>query len=188
MNTKTKTGVKIRDICFISMFAALIAACAQINIPTPGGVAFTLQTFAVSLAGIVLGYKKGVLSVVIYIILGIIGIPVFSGFSGGIAIITGKTGGFILSFPAMAFLTGVFTNIGTNKKNAVKYFFIAVGLITGTVLNYICGVLMFSAVTLSSLQNAFIWCVLPFIITDTVKIILAGITGITVKKIFGKKL
>ena len=81
---------------YIAVFAVLIAICSWISIPTT--VPFTLQTFAVFLAVGVLGGKRGSLSVLIYILLGAVGIPVFAGFSGGFGILLGQTGGYIVGF------------------------------------------------------------------------------------------
>jgi len=176
---------KIRNICFIAIFTAMIAVCAQITIPMPMGVPFTLQNFAVLLAGIVLGAKKSTLSAIIYIMLGIIGVPVFAGFKGGFVVILGPTGGFIVSFPLMALCAGIFSDISSNKKCMVQSFLIAAGLILGVAIHYICGVFILSMVTSSSLKNAFI-VVLLFIPLDIIKMILSGIIGMTVKKILAK--
>ena len=87
---------RLTQIVFIGLFAALIAVCSQIQIPGP--VPFTLQTFAVFLAAGLLGGKRGSIAVLIYILLGAIGLPVFAGFKGGIGALLGTTGGYILGF------------------------------------------------------------------------------------------
>ena len=94
-------------MCHISIFAAIIAVCAQVSLPMPYGVPLTLQTFAIQLAGVVLGPKKGALAALVYITLGAVGVPVFAGFTGGMGIVLGVTGGFILSFPLLALLAGI---------------------------------------------------------------------------------
>ncbi|MEI3229118.1 MAG: biotin transporter BioY [Lachnospiraceae bacterium] len=90
------TRNKTRDMVYIAIFAVLIAICSWISIPTT--VPFTLQTFAVFLAVGVLGGKRGTLSILIYLLLGAIGVPVFAGFTGGIGIVLGTTGGYIIGF------------------------------------------------------------------------------------------
>jgi biotin transport system substrate-specific component len=170
-----KLSLSIRDICFISVFTAVIAVSAQVAIPLPGGVPVTMQTFAVPLAGLILGAKKGTLAVVVYILLGMMGVPVFSAFRGGFGVIFGATGGFILTFPLIALLAGIASDI--NIK------FIPAGLVLGTAVNYAGGLLMFCAVTSSSIGEAFVLCVMPFILPDILKIILAGGIGISVRKI-----
>ena len=180
MELKKNPGVKgrIRDICFISVFTAIIAASSQISVPMPAGVPFTMQTFAVLLAGVVLGAKRGAAAAFIYIALGAAGVPIFSAFRGGLGVIFGATGGFILSFPVMALCAGVFS--------ARKPFFSAFGLVLGTAVNYACGLLMFCAVTSSGPGEAAALCVAPFILPDAVKMVLAGGIGASIKKILIK--
>ena len=89
-----KENNKTYDLVYISMFTVLIAICSWISIPA--AVPFTLQTLGVFLAVGILGGKRGTMAVLVYILLGAIGIPVFAGFSGGIGVLTGTTGGFIV--------------------------------------------------------------------------------------------
>ena len=95
-----------KTMIITAMFAAVIAVLAQIAFPLPSGVPVTLQTFAVALTGVVLGAKLGTISTFIYILLGAVGVPVFSGFNGGLGAIVGKTGGFIWGFLFLAFFAG----------------------------------------------------------------------------------
>ena len=92
----TRSAFQTKDIVLIGIFAALIAVCSWISIPT--AVPFTLQTFGVFMAVEVLGGKRGTLSVLVYLLLGAVGLPVFAGFTGGMGIITGSTGGYIVGF------------------------------------------------------------------------------------------
>jgi len=98
--------MKIKDIAHIGFFVAIIAVCAQISVPLVGGVPFTLQTFAIALTGLILGWKKGVIAVLIYILVGAVGVPVFAQFRGGLGVLFGPTGGFILAFPILAIASG----------------------------------------------------------------------------------
>lgn len=163
-----------RDISFIALFTALTVVLAQISIPMPYGVPMTMQTFAVSLAGILLGARKGFISALLYVLLGAIGLPVFANLSGGLGIVLGPTGGFILSFPLMAWLIG----LGAQTENKL---YLALGLLSGTAVNYICGMAMFSAFTGKGLDVAFVACVLPFIPTTIVKLIVAGFVGLKIR-------
>ncbi|MCL1859419.1 MAG: biotin transporter BioY [Oscillospiraceae bacterium] len=184
-----KLAINIRNICFISIFTAITAVCAQISIPNPTGVPFTLQTFAIPLAGIILGAKSGTLSASVYIFLGISGVPVFTGFSGGIAVLFGKTGGYIISFPVMALCAGISSDLYENVKIKniwIKNAILAGGLILGAVINYISGMLWGKFFLTCSMRDAFLLFVLPYIPTAVVKIILSGIFGISVKKILIK--
>lgn len=169
-----KKKLSVRDCCFIGIFTALTAVLAQIIIPMPYGVHMTLQTFAIPLAGIVLGAKKGALSAVVYVLLGAFGVPVFSGFTGGFGSLLGPTGGFILSFPIMALAAG----IGADKGHKA---WLASGLAAGSVINYLCGMLMFSWVMSSDLKTAFVACVFSFIPTDIIKAVLAGTLGMKIR-------
>ena len=149
-------NISVRDLCFIAFFAALIAVCAQIAVPLPGGVPMTLQSWAIALAGLVLGPKNGTLAAVVYVLLGGAGAPVFANFTGGIGVILRPTGGFILSFPLVALLAGLGERTGHTGWTVL-------GLVTGTLVNWWAGMLYFSWVTSSSLQAAFAAAVLPFI-------------------------
>ena len=96
MSSQTTTHSKTLDMVYIAVFAVLIAICSWISIPTV--VPFTLQTFAIFLSIGILGGKRGTLAVLVYILLGLMGIPVFAGFSGGIGVLAGNTGGYIMGF------------------------------------------------------------------------------------------
>ena len=171
-----RSRVAVRDICYIGLFVALIAVLAQVQVPMPAGVPMTLQTLIIPLAGVILGSKRGTIATVVYVLLGAVGAPVFAGFSGGIGIVLGVTGGFIVSFPLMAFLAGF-----GYEKNAK--FGIWIGLVTGALLNYLVGTVWFAVFTGSTLMDGFIACVLPFIPTAIIKIALAGIAGPMLRKV-----
>ena len=167
----------IQDLCMIGVVTAVIAIMAQIAIPLPLGVPMTMQTFAITLAGIILGAKKGAYASLVYILIGAIGLPVFSNFTGGYQSLIGPVGGFILSFPLMAFLIG----LGTELKQKRNYFY-TLFLIIGTILNLLCGLLLFCIVTQSSLFVGFTTCVLPFIPTAIIKAVIASMLGFSIKK------
>ena len=167
--------MKTRDLILCAVFAAIIAVLAQISIPLPGGVPLTMQTLAVGLAGIILKSKKGFIAVLIYVLMGAIGIPVFANLTGGIGIIVGPTGGFIISFPIMAFIIGVVSE-KTNKKSLIF-----IGFLIGTVISYLIGTIQFSIVTGESFYKGIMLCVLPFVLTDIIKGILASLIGQTLK-------
>ena len=168
MNQKNK--LLIQDITQIGLLTAAIAILAQITVPMPAGVPMTLQTFIIPLVGILLGARKGTLASLIYLLLGAVGLPVFAGFSGGIGVLFGITGGFLLSFPIMAYLAGK----GAETNRAVWLFG---SLIAGAVINYIVGMCWFVVAAKSNFAVAFTACVLPFLPTAIIKILLAGIIG-----------
>ena len=173
----------VRSLVQIAAFTALLTIMAQISVPMPTGVPMTMQTLAVPLAGLVLGAKRGTLATVLYVLLGIFGVPVFAGFSGGPGIAFGITGGFILSFPVMAYLAGLGLHLTDKIKQTelsskikamgVLYLF----LLIGAVINYIAGMLWFCKMAGTGIREAFFLSVLPFIPTSIIKIMLAGWLG-----------
>jgi len=148
------------DICLIGIFAAIIAVCAQLRIPL--AVPFTMQTWAVMFAGIVLGTKNGVAAVLVYILLGFFGAPVFNGFTGGPGVVFGPTGGFILTFPVMAWAAGI-----ARKK---KVYILATVLVVAAIVNLSFGMVWFSLFTSHNLSNAFRFAVAPFLLPELFKI------------------
>lgn len=170
-----RTPFNLRDLCQIGVFTAVIAVMAQIAIPTPSNVPFTLQTFAIALAGVILGPRKGAAGAALYVLLAAIGVPVLAGFTGGLGNVLGVTCGFIISFPLLALAAG----LGA-KGNKISR--LILGLAAGVLVNYLCGMLLFSLLTASDLALAFTLCVLPFIPTDIVKMIVIVLFG---KKIRG---
>ncbi|MCL2815608.1 MAG: biotin transporter BioY [Oscillospiraceae bacterium] len=176
---KSKSKFSVRDLCLIGIFTAVIAVASQLGIPMPYGVPMTLQTLVIPLAGVALGAKNGAASALIYVALGAAGVPVFAGYTGGLAVVFGVTGGFILSFPAMAFAAG----IGTKKNKAV---WLIPGLAAGAAFNYICGMLWFGFAAGVDLKTAFTACVLPFIPTAVIKIVLAAVLGSQIRRALKK--
>ena len=176
---KTRPSQKFstKEICYVALFTAVIAVMAQISIPMPLGVPMTMQTFAITLASVVLGAKLSTVSTTIYLLLGAVGVPVLANFSGGLDKFVGPTGGFLISFPLMAFIIG----LGVEHRKAFKGAFV-LSLIAGTVVNYIVGVIMFCLLTKSSVMTGITACVLPFIPTAIIKAILATILGFEIRK------
>lgn len=171
-----KSKMSVRDICYAGLFAAVIAVMAQISIPMPLGVPMTMQTFAITLAAVVLGAKLSALSSLIYLILGAVGIPVLANFSGGFDKFVGPTGGFLISFPLMAFIIGW----GAEHRKDFKGAYV-LALIVGTLVNYVVGVALFCVVTNGSVAAGITACVLPFIPTAIIKAVLASIIGFSVR-------
>lgn len=169
-----KNQLSTKDLCNIGLWAAVVAVMAQIAIPMPLGVPMTMQTFAITLAAIILGPQKGGLAVLVYVLLGAIGLPVFANFSGGLGVLLGPTGGFIISFPIMAFV------IGLSTKTNNKVLFIT-WIVLGTVINYVIGVAMFCMMTQNSIAVGITACVLPFIPTAIIKAVVATILGLKMK-------
>ena len=173
MRNKKKTDV--RQLVYTALFAALIVVFSQLQIPLPGLVPISLATFGVMMAGLLMGWPWGGAAVAVSLLLGAVGLPVFAGFSGGISKLAGMTGGFLLSFPIMAWCAGMFS-----KKN--DYIMTAIGLVVGAAANYAVGSIMFMALTKMDLAGTLAACVIPFIPTAIIKIVLAEILGLLLKK------
>ncbi len=171
---------KTYDIAYIGMFTVLIAICSWISIPVE--IPFTLQTFAVFLAVAVLGGRRGTLSVVVYVLLGAIGVPVFAGFTGGLGIIMNNTGGYIIGFIFAALAMWLVERL-FGRKLWVQ----AVSMALGLIICYAFGTIWFMLVYMRNtgavgLVTVLGWCVFPFIIPDIVKIALALVLSNTLKK------
>ncbi|MCI8834122.1 MAG: biotin transporter BioY [Ruminococcus sp.] len=174
--------ISIQDICSIGIMTAVTAVMAQISIPMPLGVPMTMQTFAVTLAGVILGAKRGAISMAVYVLLGAVGVPVLANFSGGFQHLIGPTGGFLLSFPIMAYLIGMGTEFRKRKGMFLLF------LILGTVVNYVVGVVMFCLLMQSSLWTGISACVLPFLPTAVIKAAAASVLGLQVRERLGATL
>lgn len=163
-----KSSFTAIQISKCALCTAIISICSWIQIPSP--VPFTLQTLGIFLTLGLLGGKLGTLSILSYILLGIVGVPVFSGFQGGINAVMGATGGYIVGF---IFSGLIFRLIETFcSKNNLS---LIVSMLIGLLVCYISGTLWFMLVY--SNQNGSIgiwqtlcWCVIPFIIPDILKI------------------
>ena len=153
----------------ISLFAALTAAGAFISIPFQP-VPFSLQTLFTLLAGMTLGSASGSVSQVIYILLGVIGLPVFAGFKSGMGILLGPTGGFLFGFVISAYVIGKITE---EKKEKYIFYYLLAGF-TGTVIIYFIGVTQLSLITGIGIKKAILIGALPFLPGDILKIIAAS--------------
>ena len=168
---ETKAKLSVRDMAYIAMFAVLMAICSWISIPSV--VPFTLQTFGVFLAVGVLGGKRGTLAVLVYILLGCVGLPVFAGFTGGFGIVLGSTGGYIVGFLLQALIMWAMEKLPGNKTLVLVS-----SMVLGLLLCYAFGTIWFLVVYARAtgpvgLWTALGWCVFPYVIPDLVKMALA---------------
>ncbi len=170
------------DIAVIAVSAALITICSWISLQI-GPVPVTLQTLAVLAVLLTTGGRRGTIAVAVYLALGAIGVPVFSGFKGGPAAFAGPTGGFLLGFLAAALVYWlleklVFARLMTTQKKKIIFGFV-ISVIFELVM-YTVGVIWFMTVYAAQtgpvgLVTVLGWCVIPFIIPDLVKIVAAVI-------------
>lgn len=171
MEKTTQPKFRTVDMAYIALFAVMIAVCSWISIPAT--VPFTLQTFGVFLAVGVLGGKRGTLAVLVYLLLGMVGLPVFAGFSGGMGCLMGSTGGYIVGFLFSALVMWAMERL-LGKKPWV----LALSMVLGLIVCYAFGTVWFMQVYAKTtgaigLWTALGWCVFPYIIPDLVKIVLA---------------
>ena len=171
VSEKKREKFSTRDIVYIALFSVIIAVCSWISIPMT--VPFTMQTFAVFAALCMLGGKKGTISVMVYIFLGAVGIPVFAEFSAGFGVLLGTTGGYIVGFIFSGLIYWLITSIFGNKLVPV-----IIALALGLLVCYAFGTIWFMVIYAKNtgpigLMTALGWCVFPFIIPDILKIALA---------------
>lgn len=156
---------KVKDMIYCSLFTCILSILAQIRIDLPGMIPLTLQTLGIYLIGCTLKPKLAFISVGIYLLMGIIGLPVFTGFKAGLGALLGPTGGYIFAFP----ITAMITSLIIDKNDSIIAKIIA--MILATICCYLIGTLWFIFITNNSLILALSTCVFPFIPGDIFKII-----------------
>lgn len=165
---KDTDSSKTRDIVYMSVFTAMISICSWISIPA--SIPFTLQTMGVFMTVGLLGGKRGTLTVLTYILLGAIGVPVFAGLTGGVSVLLGTTGGYIIGFLLSTLLMwGIETIMGRNQ------IVLAFSMIAGLIVCYVFGTAWFMLIYTQhsgviGLSTVLGLCVIPFIIPDLIKI------------------
>ncbi|MCM1386885.1 MAG: biotin transporter BioY [Bacillus sp. (in: Bacteria)] len=169
-----KAKIATKEVVCAGMFTAVLAILSQLSIPMPSGVPITLQTFAFALVGVVLSWRLGLASAIIYILLGAVGVPVFCEFSGGLHVLIGYTGGFIWGFFALVYLCG----IGVLMKNKVCGILFG---IAGLALCHLVGILQFMAVAGMGFVESFLTASAPYLIKDVISVILAFIVGAQIR-------
>lgn len=180
-----KRLITTRDLALMGLCVAFIAICAFMTIPT--AVPFTLQTFAIFFVLLILGGKKGTITIAAYILIGAIGVPVFSGFKGGVAALFGLTGGYIMGF----LLTGIIYILMTYREGT-KLYVKVIALVLGLAACYLYGTLWFVHVYTRDTGAIGAWqvlmtCVIPFIPFDAIKLVAAVLISGRVKKIIEKE-
>jgi biotin transport system substrate-specific component len=172
---------KATSLTISALFTALIVVLSQISIPIQP-IPFTFSLLAIFLTGALLPPKQALLSTFTYVMLGAIGLPVFAGFRGGLGVIIGFTGGFIIAYPIMAFVIAVLIKIGKNKN----FIFTLVGMLLALIICYSLGSIWYMVVAKAPFSQAFSLCVAPFILLDILKIIIASAFSMALKKVIPK--
>ena len=160
-----------RDMTVVAVMAALLCVAGPLTISI-GPIPLSLATFAVYMAGAVLGAKRGTLAVVLYLLIGMVGVPVFSGFSGGFQKLAGVTGGYLIGYLPCAWLTGIGAPYaGPHARPGWR---LPTLMALGTAVLYLIGTAWFMLQTGNGLVASLGMCVLPFLPGDAAKI--AGAT------------
>ncbi|MBQ9166549.1 MAG: biotin transporter BioY [Oscillospiraceae bacterium] len=147
-----------------ALMAALLCVLGPITVPA-GPIPLSLATLGICLAGLLLGWKRGTVSVLVYLAIGLVGLPVFSGFSGGVGKLLGPTGGYLLGYVPLVFITG----LTEKQKKPIQL----LAMTAGTVVLYLFGTVFYSLQTGTDFMAAVTVCVLPFLPGDCVKMGLA---------------
>lgn len=168
---------KTTYLVLCGLFAAIMTICSYITIPlgfTP--VPINMATLGVFLCGGILGAKYGTISEVVYVLLGAIGVPVFSGFRGGVSVLVGPTGGYIIGYIAAALIVGLILDRCAKNSNGAKAYAIpAAAMALGLIACYLLGTLWFIISTGTGIWASLVACVFPFLPGDIIKIIAASI-------------
>lgn len=160
--------LSVHDICMIGMFTALLAVLSLIAIPTPWGIPFTLQTFVVALSGFVLGKREGTKSVILYIIIGLIGLPVYAGMNSGPGVLFGIPGGFLWGFIGLAWFCGI--------ARDSKHVWIAM---IGVLFCHLLGVIQMIFVLKTSFYGAFLIGSAPYLLKDILSVLAAYMVSLS---------
>ena len=173
MNMKTK------DMTMTALMTALICVAGPLSISI-GPIPLSLATFAVYLAAAVLGSKRGTIAVALYLLIGAVGVPVFSGFSGGVQKLVGVTGGYLVGYLPCALIGGLAVKPGQTEPE--KKWLLPLTLILGTLAVYVLGTAWFMIQSGSALGAALGLCVLPFLPGDAIKIVAAMLLAWPIRK------
>ncbi len=165
--------MKTKQIVTIAMLAAALCIVAPFAIPLTGGVPISLATLMVMMVGSMLDWKQGVCVVGLYLLLGMVGLPVFSNYSSGLTSILGPTGGYLIGYLPLVICTGM----GKEKNHLI------IGMLVGTIVLYSVGTLWFMLVMKANLVSALMMCVVPFLLGDVIKMAIVYVVQPILKKV-----
>ena len=171
--------MKTKDMTMIALMTALICVAGPLSISI-GPIPLTLSNFAVYLAAAVLGAKLGPLAVALYLLIGAVGVPVFSGFTGGVGKLIGVTGGYLVGYVPGAFIGGLAVKPG--QREPEKKWLLPLCLALGTAVIYVLGTAWFMLQSGNSLAASLGMCVIPFLPGDAIKIVAATLLAWPVRK------
>ena len=177
--TRKKSAFTIRQMAMIAVITAVTCVLAPMSVPI-GPVPISLTNLVIYFGLYVLGTKNGTISYFIYLLIGLVGLPVFSGFTGGPGKLFGPTGGYLIGFIPMAIIAGFFIHIFH-----AKWYASLIGMILGTIVCYALGTVWFCFQANYTVSAALAVCVIPFIPADLIKMVLAMSIGPEIRKRLG---
>lgn len=172
---RKREKLSVSEMTLIALMTALICIAAPFTVPI-GAIPISLATLVLYFETYILGWKKGGISCILYLLIGLVGIPVFSGFSGGVGKLFGPTGGYLIGYIFLVWITGWFTECFSGKKTGYL-----LGMVLGTIACYIVGTLWFVYVTNSDIPAAVTACILPFIPADLIKMAVSAVVAPVVR-------
>lgn len=175
MKTDKKPLFTVRELVFTAICAALICVLGPISAPI-GSIPISLGTFAIYFTAALLGGKRGTFAVIVYILIGMVGLPVFTGMRGGVSVLFGTTGGYIIGYIPLALLTGVFSDIKSKFNWTMP-----VGMVLGTVVMYTFATVWYMILTGNTLAVALFACVVPFLLFDSIKMVLSTLLAVPLR-------
>lgn len=177
--------MKTKDLTLMGLCVAILAICSWLTIPAT--VPFTLQTFAVFFILLVIGGKRGTITILTYILLGLVGVPVFSGFKGGPSVLFGTTGGYILGFLLTGLIFWIFERL-VGKQLWMKILALLIGLAVCYTFGTVWFVWLYGKnVEQITMGAALLMCVVPFLIPDAIKLAVAVALSGRIRKAIGEQ-
>lgn len=175
MTAKTRT----LTLVYTALLAALTAVLAQIAIPLPSMVPISLSTLGGYLAAGLLSWKAAAVSQLVYVLIGAVGVPVFANFHGGLGVVMGPTGGYLIGYIISALVAGLIIS-----KTNEKFYWYIIAMLAGTFFCYLFGTIWYMVVmSQTNIAAALMSCVVPFLPGDAVKIILASLLALKLRPI-----
>ena len=172
----------IKKMTLCALFAALTAVCAQISLPI-GPVPITLTLLPILLCSVLMDKRYATVSTLVYVLMGLIGLPVFSGYAGGLAKLAGPTGGYLVGFVPMAFVIGLFVEKADKlEAKALRPVLEIAGFLLGEAVLYVIGTAWFVVLMDCTVSYALGICVVPFLPGDAAKIVLAVVFGALLRR------
>lgn len=172
----TKEQHKLKMMIVTALFAAIIGILAQVSIPLPF-VPITGQTLAIGLAATILGSRYGTLSVLLYLVIGAAGLPVFAQFSGGFSSLFGPTGGYLIGFIPTAFIIGFYL-----EKTSFRFIHALLANLTGMIITLLIGTFWLKLAASLTWPAAFIGGFTPFLLVGVIKAVVASWLGIAIRR------